>query len=147
MAIIEDNQRLGESLIQMMHSFGVHAVSYPELPEIAASREFTSDHDGTYALFMIDMDIIERGNERDWNRFIENLDRTKVKVLGYTHPFSEHDMWEEGDLSRPDIMLFKPLTRLGLFEALLTLQGNGALEQERMDNDLGDSPIHIKDIF
>ncbi|WP_222124499.1 response regulator [Paenibacillus xylanexedens] len=143
-AIIEDNQRLGESLIQMMHSFGVHAVSYPELPEIAASREFTSNHDGTYALFMIDMDIIERGNERDWNRFIANIDRTKVKVLGYTHPFSEHDMWEEGDLSRLDIMLFKPLTRLGLFEALLTLQGNGALEQERMDNDLGDSPIHHK---
>lgn len=143
-AIIEDNQRLGESLIQMMHSFGVHAVSYPELPEIAASREFTSNQDGTYSLFMIDMDIIERGNERDWNRFIESLDRTKVKVLGYTHPFSEHDMWEEGDLSRPDIMLFKPLTRLGLFEALLTLQGNGALEQERMDNDLGDSPMHHK---
>lgn len=143
-AIIEDNQRLGESLIQMMHSFGVHAVSYPELPEIAASREFTSKHDGTYSLFMIDMDIIERGNERDWNRFIESLDRTKVKVLGYTHPFSEHGMWEEGHLSRPDIMLFKPLTRLGLFEALLTLQGNGVLEQERMDNALGDSPMHHK---
>ncbi|MCG7377879.1 response regulator [Paenibacillus sp. ACRSA] len=143
-AIIEDNQRLGESLIQMMHSFGVHAVLYPELVEIAAGREFTSDHDGTYSVFMIDMDIIETGNGTDWNRFIDSLDRSKVKVVGYTHPFSDHDIWEEGNLSRPDLMLFKPITRLGLFEALLTLQGNGSIEQQRGDYDLVDSQIHHK---
>ncbi|KAA2283244.1 hypothetical protein FY526_30500, partial [Clostridioides difficile] len=78
------------------------------------------------------MDAEETVNGSSWDSFMKRMNQTKFQMVGYTHAFSENSLWSEERSFRPDLMMIKPITRLGLFEVLLALQGEGPLEKKRM---------------
>ncbi|WP_458464182.1 response regulator [Paenibacillus sp.] len=141
--IIEEDERLGESLKQMLYSFGMKPTLYPSLNHMMKSDWCVPNVDeASSMLILMDMDAEDTGNESSWDSFMKRLNRTKFQVVGYTHAFSDNALWSEDSRSfRADIMMIKPITRLGLFEVLLALQGEGPLENNRMGK--GDEPYSL----
>lgn len=131
--IIEADERMGESLKQMFFSFGMKPTRYPSLNHMLDSDWYISEADeASSMLMMLDMDTEDTVNSSSWDRFMKRLEQTKIQVLGYTHAFSENALWSEERSIQPDMMMIKPITRLGLFEVILTLQGEGPLKNHRL---------------
>lgn len=131
--IVEEDERMGESLKQILHSFGMKPKLYPSLNHMMESDWGVPDAEGISSiLFMMNMDAEHAHNGSAWNNLMKRLDRTKIQVVGYTHAFSENALWSEEKSIHPDIMMVKPITRLGLFEVILALQGEGPLEKHQM---------------
>lgn len=131
--IIEKNERMGENLKQILYSFGMKPKLYPSLNHMMESDWCVSHVDGASSmLMMMDMDAEDTVNGPSWESFMKRLNQTKLQMVGYTHAFSENALWSEERSFRPDLMMIKPITRLGLFEVLLALQGEGPLEKKRM---------------
>ncbi|MBT2287132.1 response regulator [Paenibacillus polymyxa] len=131
--IVEEDERMGESLKQLLYSFGMKPKLYPSLNHMMESDCYVHHAEGASSmLMMMDMDAEETVNGSPWDRFMKRLNRTKFQMVGYTHAFSENALWREERSFRPDLMMIKPITRLGLFEVLLALQGEGPLEKKRM---------------
>ncbi|WP_145146152.1 response regulator [Paenibacillus xylanexedens] len=141
--IIEEDERMGESLKQMLYSFGMKPTLYPSLNHMMESDWCVPYADGASSLLiMMDMDAKDTVNGSSWDNFMKRLNRTQFQMVGYTHAFSENALWSEERSFRPDIMMIKPITRLGLFEVLLALQGEGPLENHGMVE--GDEPYLLK---
>ena len=131
--IIEDDERMGANLKQLLYSFGMNPKLYTSLNHMMESDWYTPEAEGTSSmLIMLDMDIEDTVNSSLWDSFMKRMNRTKFQMVGYTHAFSENALWSEERSFRPDLMMIKPITRLGLFEVLLALQGEGPLEKKRM---------------
>ncbi|MGN7411027.1 response regulator [Paenibacillus sp. SAF-068] len=131
--IIEEDERMGENLKQILYSFGMKSKLYPALKPMMESDWSIADAEGIGSiLFMIDMDAEHVRNDSTWDNLIKRLDRTKVQVVGYTHALSENALWSEEKSIQLDMMMVKPITRLGLFEVILALQGEGPLEKHQM---------------
>ncbi|MEK3773711.1 response regulator [Paenibacillus sp. FSL K6-4396] len=131
--IIEDDERMGANLKQLLYSFGMNPKLYTSLNHMMESDWYTPEAEGTSSmLIMLDMDIEDTVNGSLWDSFMKRMNRTKFQMVGYTHAFSENALWSEERSFRPDLMMIKPITRLGLFEVLLALQGEGPLEKKRM---------------
>lgn len=131
--IIEDDERMGANLKQLLYSFGMNPKLYTSLNHMMESDWYTPEAEGTSSmLIMLDMDIEDTVNSSLWDSFMKRMNRTKFQMEGYTHAFSENALWSEERSFRPDLMMIKPITRLGLFEVLLALQGEGPLEKKRM---------------
>lgn len=146
--IIEKDERMGENLKQILYSFGMKPMLYPTLDLMIESDWVIANAEGIGSLlFMIDMDADHVRNGSAWNNLMKQLDRTKVQVVGYTHAFSENALWSEKKFIQLDMMMVKPITRLGLFEVILALQGEGPLEKHHMvdgeDSDSLNSNGHI----
>ncbi|MCP1182277.1 response regulator [Paenibacillus sp. 1781tsa1] len=130
--IVEEDERMGASLKQILHSFGMKPKLYPSLNHMLESDWCVSDAQGISSiLFMVNMDAEHTQHSSLWNKLVKRLNRTKYQMVGYTHAFSENALWKERSF-RPDLMMIKPITRLGLFEVLLALQGEGPLENKGM---------------
>ncbi|PQP83310.1 hypothetical protein C0Q44_00875 [Paenibacillus sp. PCH8] len=143
--IIERDTRMGANLKQMLHSFGMKPDLYTSLDEMMQTDWCNPDADGASSkLMMLDMDAVNTCNGSSWDSLMEPLDRTKIQVIGYTHAFSENALWSEENTNRPDIMMVKPITRLGLFEVILALQGEGPLEKNRMEEGYQPYSLHHK---
>ncbi len=131
--IVEEDERLGKNLKQILHSFGMKPKLYPSLNHMMESDWGVPDAEGISSiLFMMNMDAEHAHNGSAWNNLMKRLDRTKIQVVGYTHAFSENALWSEEKSIQPDMMMVKPITRLGLFEVILALQGEGPLEKHQM---------------
>jgi len=131
--IVEEDERMGENLKQILYSFGMKPKLYPSLNHMMESDWCVPHVDGASSmLLMMDMDAEDTVNGSSWDSFMKRLNRTKFQMVGYTHAFSENALWSEERSFRPDLMMIKPITRLGLFEVLLALQGEGPLEKKRM---------------
>lgn len=140
--IIEDDERMGENLKQLLYSFGMNPTLYTSLNHMMESDGYTPEAEGTSSmLIMLDMDIEDTVNGSLWDNFMKRLDRTKIQVLGYTRAFSENALWIEERSVHPDIMMVKPITRLGLFEVILALQGEGPLVKSQLAE--GDDPYSL----
>lgn len=137
--IIEDDERMGENLKQLLYSFGMNPTLYTSLNHMMESDGYTPEAEAM--LIMLDMDIEDTVNGSLWDNFMKRLDRTKIQVLGYTRAFSENALWIEKRSVHPDIMMVKPITRLGLFEVILALQGEGPLVKSQLAE--GDDPYSL----
>lgn len=131
--IVEEDERMGANLKQILHSFGMKPKLYPSLNHMMESDWCIPKAEGISSiLLMINMDAAHAHHRLPWNNLMKRLNRTKFQMVGYTHAFSENALWSEERSFRPDLMMIKPITRLGLFEVLLALQGEGPLEDKRM---------------
>lgn len=131
--IVEEDERMAENLKQLLYSFGMKPKLYPSLNHMMKSDWYVPHVDGASSmLMMMDMDAEDTVHDSSWDSFMKRLNRTKFQMVGYTHAFSENALWSAEKSFRPDLMMIKPITRLGLFEVLLALQGEGPLEKKRM---------------
>ncbi|WFR62870.1 response regulator [Paenibacillus amylolyticus] len=131
--LIEDDERMGENLKQILYSFGMKSKLYPTLNHMMESDWDIANAEGVGSiLFIMDMDAEHVRNGPSWSNLMKQLERTKIQVVGYTHAFSENALWSEEKSIHPDMMMVKPITRLGLFEVILALQDEGPLGKHQM---------------
>ncbi|WP_434753101.1 response regulator [Paenibacillus amylolyticus] len=124
--IVERDRRVAENLEQMLRSFGLSPVIHSSFQEVLHNYKYDNDGDEVSSLLiMLDMDTEHVHDDPDWNRMINRMQDTRIQVLGYTRAVSENAHASKRHYSNPNAILFKPITRVGLFEALLALQDEG----------------------
>ncbi|MGO4532679.1 response regulator [Paenibacillus sp. 2TAF8] len=121
--IVERDRRVAENLEQMLRSFGLRPELYDSLQEVLVDQKYNHDGDESSSLLiMFDMDAEHVYEDPDWDRLMDRFKDIRIQVLGYTRAVSEDTLVSERYHSDPRAILFKPITRVGLFEALLALQ-------------------------
>lgn len=121
--IVENDRRAAENLQQMLRSFGLRSETYTSFQGVVDSCRIDPDGDGSSSfLIMLDMDTEEIDSVLNWCRFTTRMQDTRIQVLAYSRASSSSAPASRLHYSGPKVVIFKPITRIGLFEALLTLQ-------------------------
>nr|WP_222591868.1 response regulator [Paenibacillus xylanexedens] len=121
--IVESDRRVAENLEQMLRSFGLRPKIYSSFHEVLVNDNYDYERDESFSLLiMLDMDMKHVHDEPDWEYLINRLRGTRIQVFGYTRGISEDALVAKQNVIIPKAVLFKPITRVGLFETLLTLQ-------------------------
>lgn len=122
--LIEDHELMGNIMEKMLQSFGIRATRFSSLIRFAESG-WTAASSRDAPVFVMDMDMEGVGSSSAWNWLLNEMRQEQLRTMGYTHAFSEMDLWREGSMSAPDALLLKPVTRLSLLEGLLSIGEEG----------------------
>ncbi|WP_253299177.1 PAS domain-containing hybrid sensor histidine kinase/response regulator [Paenibacillus barcinonensis] len=142
--IVDSDVRVAENLEQMLRSFGLRPEIHASFQQVLEHvRDEPEEEEAPCLLIMLDMDTEHIHFDPDWSRLMARLQHFRIQVLGYTHAISEIAVASEQHYSAPQAILFKPITRVGLFEALLAFQHEEVQQISRMRAD-DEQPGQIK---
>ncbi|KAA8782997.1 response regulator [Paenibacillus amylolyticus] len=121
--VVERDRRVAENLEQMLRSFGLRPQIYSSFHEVLDNGNYDYERDESSSLLiMLDMDMKHVHDDPSWERLMDMLHSTRIHVLGYKRGVSENALAIKQNSIHPKAVLFQPITRVGLFETLLTLQ-------------------------
>ncbi|PZT57025.1 hypothetical protein DN757_04025 [Paenibacillus silvae] len=142
--IVDSDLRVAENLEQMLRSFGLRPEVYVSFQQVLEHVEDErEEEESPCLLIMLDMDTEHIHFDPDWSRLMVRLRHSRIQVFGYTHATSEIAVASEQHYSTPQVILFKPMTRVGLFEALLAFQHEEVQQMSPMRSD-DEQPEQIK---
>ncbi|PYE42705.1 PAS domain S-box-containing protein [Paenibacillus barcinonensis] len=134
--IVDSDMRVAENLEQMLRSFGLRPSIYASFQQVLEQvNDDTEAEESTCLLIMLDMDTEQICLDSDWSRLMARLGNTRIRVLGYTRAISEFAVAREQHYSAPQVILSKPITRVGLFEAVLACQDEEVQQLNPMRSD------------
>ena len=115
--VLEDDERMREHWCRMLGEMGLEAVSYDSwsglLDALAGG--------GRPALLLLDMEMPDMYGEETWLVCQEAAARVGARTLMMTTVYGREEVQRMPGESRPDALLVKPVSRLGLYQCLQAL--------------------------
>ncbi|MNI10839.1 Signal transduction histidine-protein kinase BarA [compost metagenome] len=119
--IVEDNVYMQEHLASSLHTLGLSSSKFGSWKEAQLALENSAVPAGT--IILVDMEAVDMYGIETYQSFKRAAEaaKGKVSVIAMTTPYGREEMNEMSVEDRPDGIILKPINRLSISRALLSV--------------------------